>query len=273
VIAGVEYLRVALDGKPLMPALGLHTGTDREIDLVRARLSVRPDQCCGSGPLSVFASAAGVPAGHALWSGVYVGAYGGYGWGRERHTDTRFLSGSIPAPVAYAYDLDGGLAGVQLGVNVQRGNFVFGGEVSLGGGEIKGSLTDCVVRGGGGSQRTTCTSKVEGLLTAMARVGFAKDSWLVYGTGGWALANTYFQGVRTDAGGAGIGPFAADNTYANGPAFGGGVEVALGHGISAGVEYLHANLSVTSQPFNGNGIGDRDFGLNLVRGRVNMKLN
>ena len=268
VIAGVEYLHVNLDDKPSIPALGLYTGAQRNLDLIRARLNVRTDQCCGSGPLGAFASAAGGPAN--TWSGVYVGAYGGYGWGRERHTDSLFGFNSVPAPVTYAYDLNGGLGGLQIGVNRQFGQFVFGGEVSLGGGDIKGSLTDCVVRNGGKS-RTTCTSKVEGLLTAMARGGFASDSWLIYATGGWAVANTYFEGLRTDV--PGVGPFAGDNTYASGPAFGGGFEYALGNGVAAGVEYLRANLGVSSQPFGGIGIGDRDLSFNLVRGRLNVKIN
>jgi len=267
-VAGIEYLHVNFNSKPLVL---FSTGTDRDVDLVRGRLSVKLDACCDAAYPSGMPTKAPAPSRVTQWGGVYAGGFAGYGWGNDDHTDTRFLSFSVPPPTSYRYGVSGGVAGGFVGMNVQRGNIVFGGEISLGGADIKGSLTDCVVRG---AAHNDCRTKVDALLTAMGRVGYAQDSWLVYATAGWAVANIYFESRRTDPSGIGFGPFAADNSFGVGPAFGAGIEFALGNGFSTGVEYLRANLSTTSQPaFNGSGTGDRDLGLNVVRGRLSYRFN
>jgi len=262
-VGGIEYLHVDLEGKPIGRAI--YTGTDRDLDLVRARLSVKLDESA-SGPRLAYYTKGDVS--RTLWNGTYFGLHAGYGWGGEDHTDSFFLNASVPPPISYAYDLSGALAGGHLGVSRQFGSWVLGGEIALSGARVGGSLADCVIRG---AQHTDCRSQVDGLLTAMGRVGWANDNWLVYGTAGWALANVNFETKRTDAGGAGIPQFAADNGFAAGLAFGAGIEVALTRNVTAGVEFIHTNLDSKHQPFNGAGTGERDLDLNVVRARLNFK--
>src|SRR6266705_4220595 len=113
------------------------------------------------------AKAPAAPRGTTQWGGIYAGGFAGYGWGNDDHTDTRFLSFSVPPPTSYSYGVGGAVAGGFVGMNVQRGNIVYGGEISLGGADIKGSLTDCVVRG---AAHNDCSTKVDALLSAMGRV-------------------------------------------------------------------------------------------------------
>jgi outer membrane immunogenic protein len=82
------------------------------------------------------------------WSGFYIGAHGGWGWGGG------------------AFD-DGFVVGGQLGVNWQFNSFVLGAEGD-------GSFVDW----GGGT---------DAVGTGRLRAGLAFDRFLVYGTGGVAL--------------------------------------------------------------------------------------
>jgi outer membrane immunogenic protein len=261
-VGGVEYLRVNFDGKPVGPAI--YTGTDRELDLIRVRLSVKLDESAQGARLP---SSQGVVT-PTIWNGTYFGLHAGYGWGTEDHTDSFFLNASVPPPVSYGYDVQGALAGGHLGISRQFGSWVLGGEIALSGVSIDGSLTDCVIRG---TAHTDCRSQVDGLLTAMGRLGWTNNNWLVYGTAGWALASVNFETRRTDAGGAGIPQFAADNGFADGLAFGAGFEVALSKSVTAGVEFIHSDLASKNQPFNGSGTGERDLDLNVLRARLTFK--
>ncbi|MEX2033687.1 MAG: hypothetical protein WEA28_00665, partial [Xanthobacteraceae bacterium] len=54
------------------------------------------------------------------WSGWYLGINGGYGFGRSSWSDT------VAGATTGGFDADGGLLGGTLGVNWQRGPWVFG---------------------------------------------------------------------------------------------------------------------------------------------------
>jgi outer membrane immunogenic protein len=95
------------------------------------------------------------------WSGVYVGAHGGWGFGDG------------------AFD-DGFVIGGQIGVNWQWNNFVLGAEGD-------GSFTDW--------------GAADAVGTARLRGGFAFDRFLVYGTGGVALQDFSDAGWVAGGGG------------------------------------------------------------------------
>lgn len=82
------------------------------------------------------------------WSGFYVGAHGGWGWGSGNGID------------------DGFVVGGQIGVNWQFNNFVLGAEGD-------GSFVDW--------------GDVSAIGTVRLRGGFAFDRFLAYGTGGAAI--------------------------------------------------------------------------------------
>src|SRR5690349_22035114 len=101
------------------------------------------------------------------WSGFYVGAMGGYGWG-----DT---AGS------------GGFGGGTVGYNWQfpGSQFVFGVEVDAAGASLKDSFTDDL----GGGLLITQDSKINSFGSVTGRAGFAMDALLLYAKGGFAWAN------------------------------------------------------------------------------------
>lgn len=85
------------------------------------------------------------------WSGLYAGLNGGYGWAG---------AGS---------GVDGAFGGGQIGYNIQQGSIVFGVETDFEGAGMSG--------GGSGS--------LDYFGTVRARVGYAFERALVYGTGGF----------------------------------------------------------------------------------------
>jgi outer membrane immunogenic protein len=80
------------------------------------------------------------------WTGFYVGANIGYGWGNAKSglidlPDTAFVS-SLPG---HSGNMNGVIGGGQIGYNWQMGNTVFGLEGDFSGTGMKGSVTDSVV--------------------------------------------------------------------------------------------------------------------------------
>jgi outer membrane immunogenic protein len=104
--------------------------------------------CVVAGALSVSANAADLaykaaPAPVWSWTGFYVGAHAGAGWGT---TETTLTSISAPgvAPVAIGLPLaqnsrSGFLGGGQVGYNYQSGWAVFGIQGDIAGMDVKGT--------------------------------------------------------------------------------------------------------------------------------------
>src|SRR3974390_290655 len=120
---------------------GLGVGAMNEAVLKRRLLA-------GAGALALAAGMAS--AAHAApppppvpmynWSGFYIGAHGGYGWGRDPLTDTLF-GGEKGSNV----DSKGWLGGFQAGANWQSGSWVGGVEIDLSATGIKGANSTTVV--------------------------------------------------------------------------------------------------------------------------------
>jgi outer membrane immunogenic protein len=137
------------------------------------------------------------------WTGFYVGAHAGYGWGETTFVDT-----------------DGWFGGGQLGVNYQFApNWVWGVEADLSGADISGRNT-----------ATTDAFKTDMFGTARLRLGYTVDRFMVYGTGGlaWANSKASFAGV-------------SDKSTNFGWALGAGIEYAFAPNWSAKLEYIHAD--------------------------------
>ena len=182
------------------------------------------------------------------WSGPYFGLHAGYGWGDAKSQHDIGLGG---IPPANSVDTRGWLAGAQLGLNVQVGQFVLGGELSLSDLHGSGSRAGCspLLFGVGVD---TCRVQDDWLLLGMGKVGFAFSSnVMAYGTAGVAVA-----GVTTNDTFPGqLSPnlFRASAVH-NGWAYGAGIDYRIplvpcsGHGMGCGsswvvgLEYLHVNL-------------------------------
>ncbi|MBN8982474.1 MAG: porin family protein [Rhizobiales bacterium] len=150
------------------------------------------------------------------WTGFYLGAHGGYGWGR--------MTGSDPAGVMpdSTVDTKGGVAGGQIGYLYQIGALVLGVEGSYAWADIKQSMA----LGAG-----TATVKNDYIATVAGRAGYALDRALIYGKGG--VAFTRDMADATDGlGGSSTGRFSR-----TGYVVGGGLEYAFLPNWSARVEY------------------------------------
>ena len=148
------------------------------------------------------------------WTGFYVGAQVGHGWG-----DTEFSDGTD----SISFDQDGWFGGGFIGFNWQKDRFVFGIE-----GDANGADIDFSASSGG----FRLESSVDSLFSIRGRIGVAHERWLVFATGGWAWANIE---DRVSSGGL---SGSQDDTL-DGWTLGSGVEYAFAQNWTARVEYRH----------------------------------
>lgn len=164
------------------------------------------------------------------WTGFYVGATGGYGWGTATQT------GLVPpTPAAPPPDDDaklrtrGGLAGGALGWNAQYGAWIFGieGDYSYAG--VSGQSDDC------GSIPHACGARLESLGTVRGRLGGVVNNWMLYATGGLAFG---------EVSGFSAAKLSGDAMY-SGWTVGAGIEARFAPQWSMKLEYLYADLGDT----------------------------
>ena len=115
------------------------------------------------------------------WSGCYIGAHGGYGFGTKKFTNVQGVDFTD-------HDVTGGVAGGQVGCNIQTGVFVFGVEGDASWAGLKGDSPVADVSTTPLLQPGKYNSKVEALGTIAAKFGFAVDRALLYGKVGGAFA-------------------------------------------------------------------------------------
>jgi outer membrane immunogenic protein len=212
------------------------------------------------------------------WTGFYVGANAGGGWGRSSTDvvfDPRSHFGVIDSAVDPAsHAINGGLGGLQAGYNWQASAFVFGLE------------TDIQITGQKGDSKSTATvttsqaclapcvpppplvttgkldyaQKLPWFGTLRGRLGVTPaDGWLVYATGGLAFGEvTSDANLTLPPGNACLGPCppapsgSAASSFSQtraGWVVGAGVEAAFGGGWSGKLEYLHLDLGSVSNSF------------------------
>lgn len=166
------------------------TGNNRVEEAVHvARLGVN----YRFGGIAPDPSFAPVPAAPGIgWTGAYIGAQGGYGWGQTQWPD---VFGAGPA----GFDNSGWIAGGTIGVNAQSGRFVLGVEGEILATGIKGNASGSSVIAGTPIVITeTLSSKIDWLALASARAGFVVgDRLMLYGKGGLAIAEQQHTGTAT----------------------------------------------------------------------------
>jgi opacity protein-like surface antigen len=170
------------------------------------------------------------------WTGAWVGAQAGYGFGNKEWPDF--------APND-RFDVDGWLGGFTTGVNVQTGVFVVGAESEWLWTGIQGGSRTATAFGGGFTQTVDLSSKVDWLSLNSVRVGFvAADRWMIYGKGGIALAReTHRLGIEQAV--VGLGSTALDvsgRALHTGLLAGVGAEYAFLGNWSAKLEYNYLNF-------------------------------
>lgn len=176
------------------------------------------------------------------WTGAYVGVNAGYRW-----ADTKARS---------TYDTNVNLndgspfGGLQAGYNWQAGNFVYGLETDFGYGSNSKSRTTA-------DAYYSVKQTWEG--TTRARLGFAYDKALFYGTGGLAYADfksTFDDGVTT----------AKKDGFRLGWTVGGGIEYAMTKNVSLKGEYLYTDYGTQKV-----GGSKQDISNNLLRVGLNYR--
>jgi outer membrane immunogenic protein len=166
-----------------------------------------------------------VPAPVFNWTGFYVGAHIGYGWGDA------LIDGFAAEPA-------GIFGGAQIGYNWQAAGsrWVFGIEADIAATDINDTIAG----------PTTTTLDYFG--TIRARLGYAQDRALFYITGGFAYGGNSVTAV----------PGSADEFH-TGWTVGAGLEWAFAQRWSAKVEYLYVDLGSEFYNIGAGGIVSLDF--------------
>jgi opacity protein-like surface antigen len=204
-------------------------------DILRAGISYKFD---GSGSYrSTYNTMAAVPPAVAIfnWSGFYIGANAGYGWGRDAFSE---LFTSTPPATLSGPDSQGFLGGFQAGANWQTRSVVGGLEIDLSGSTIKGTSSVTGVDFNGSPVSAMQTDKFDLLGSARGRLGYlVTPDLLLYGTGGLAWTRLSQTTTSVDSGGTSI---STDPSWRFGWAAGAGAEMRLGtsNWLVRG-EYLH----------------------------------
>ena len=180
------------------------------------------------------------------WTGCYVGAHAGYGWGSTDFYDP-FGNFTLVAGTTVRAKREGPLAGGQIGCNYQfASNWVVGIEGEYSWANIKGDVPSADLFFGG----KNLTSKTEALASVTGRVGYTWDRVLFYGKGGAAWSRDRYS-LHTPA--VFLPPFVAfpaDDFTARTDRFGWtigvGAEWAFANNWSAKFEYNHYDFGSRS---------------------------
>ena len=199
----------------------------------------------------------GAPLPVYTWTGMYVGANVGYGWGNARTDDainsTAFGLGTGGTQTSQSQKIDGVIGGAQAGYNYRFGTWVWGWETDFqGSGQKGGSTFNSAVTGNFAIPLTATTDhKLEWFGTARGRLGFLwGPNVLLYGTGGVAYGQVKDSATLNGSIAGGAITAGVVNNFKDvkaGWTLGAGIEGALGNGWSAKVEYLYIDLGKTEQ--------------------------
>jgi outer membrane immunogenic protein len=199
-------------------------------------LALAPAASAADMPVQPAPYAAVAPAPEAPmaydWTGFYIGAHGGYGFGK---TDDGLES-----------DTEGALAGGQVGYNMQLGSWVVG---------VEGDASWTDLNNEDDAAAVGFDSQLNYLATVRGRVGYSFDRVLIYGTGGVAFGEVEYENAVASAADTQVGWTA-----------GGGVEVGLTQNISAKAEYGYVDLG--EQDVGGT---DVNFDAHTVKAGVNFR--
>ncbi len=183
-----------------------------------------------SEPLAPMAPIAAPPA--FSWTGFYVGANAGWHWA-DTNSNYSYATG-VTGPGGFGGEEDGFTAGATVGYNMQYNQFVVGLEGDWNWVDVSRGGRGTIVSGGAGV--ISGNSSMDWLATGRARIGLAYDRFMIYGTGGLAVAevdvNSTINGFGTGGG--------SDTRW--GWTVGGGVEYSLMNNWSTKVEYLYYKL-------------------------------
>jgi outer membrane immunogenic protein len=200
------------------------------------------------------------------WTGWYIGANGGYSWGRSDTTAAFFnnTTGAFISTSSSRFKLNGPIAGGQVGYNHQSGRWVWGIEVDgQWSGQDGGTNFLCAPTAGlviacnnvtfgpglGVSPTASFSQSLEWFVTARLRLGMTvTPTVLAYVTGGLAVGKIETNGVLAGFTAASVptsAPFAYDKVK-SGWTVGGGIESHLSGNWTGKIEYIFADYGSVS---------------------------
>lgn len=200
------------------------------------------------------------------WTGLHAGFQAGSGWG-----DTDFTGSDTAVPANFRTFTaetrpSGLLAGGHAGALFQWRSIVFGVEADAEYNGMRGSGAAPFLAGDGTSiGQIVVDAEYDFSASVRGRLGYAFDRVLIYGTGGYAYADIRFTSTGTDN--AGNTQSSTFEKGFGGWTAGGGVDVFVTPGISAGVEYRYTSLAEGSVGLQG-AAASLDSDYHAVRARI-----
>jgi opacity protein-like surface antigen len=193
------------------------------------------------------------------WSGFYLGAYGGGGWGPV--FSTSHIINMPPSTGPSLWNVGGPLGGARFGYNQVTHSILLSAEADLSAGNIQ--------QEGIRTPGNLVLDRLNWLSTARARVGYTFGDTLLYGTGGIAVTGLFHQRTQL-AGGLGFIPLPPGTVERVSGVFdtwtvGGGAEIKLDHRWSLTAEYLYLPLKPEFITPLSEVVGDQSWKLQLVR--------
>ena len=152
------------------------------------------------------------------WDGMFIGVFGGYGWG----TATADLPALFPTSGDGTLDLAGWLVGIDAGANFYLSDGIVAGIV----GDIAWSDISGEDAAGAGAPTT---ADIDWVGSVRGRIGFDGGAFMPYLTGGLAVA------------GATVNDGVADTNTHIGWTVGAGVEVAATEELSIDLQYRYSD--------------------------------
>jgi outer membrane immunogenic protein len=168
------------------------------------------------------------------WTGVYVGGAIGYAF-----SDLDVRNRRQGDPFRYTDKVDSILGSAYIGANYQIGSIVVGAEADVTLGDFGGKTRGC---GGAGAFAFKCKANADDVFgTIRGRIGYAFDRFLVFGTGGLAIAGDV--DFRRDSPFGGAFDFQKKSSGTRyGYAVGGGVEYAVTDNVIVRGEYQYVDF-------------------------------
>ena len=199
----------------------------------------------------------------ATWTGCYVGAHIGGGWGRTVFSNTSPFV--IPPGADVSVHPNGFLGGAQIGCDYQFApNWVIGIANDFSWADIKGNEDDPFFT------NKNLAAKTEWIDTLAGRLGYAGATWMVYGLGGVAWASDRYD--LTINPGATV--LSAKETR-SGWVAGSGLEWRFAHNWSAKIEYNYLDFGTKTVTLTSGGGGqlpiDVSQRISLVKVGINYR--
>ena len=174
------------------------------------------------------------------WTGFYIGVHGGVAAGDFKYPFSANFFDEFGFNGELEQDASGGFGGAQIGYNWQfNTNWVIGVEADIAASSYQGKVSGNV-NSGGDFINAEAGSEVEWFGTVRARLGYAIDNLLLYGTGGLAYGDVKSS---IDVSSSEFSPFSASvSDTSTGWTIGAGFEYGITKNITLKTEYLYVDL-------------------------------